>query len=207
MWKLTHCALVNCIYALKTLPEICSAFYLAHCCCSITEFPLPLSPDYNLGGEFNHGISEALYSPSPCDPNVGLTRTYGLILLIKPLGSALGAKLTPLPGGPHCSASGPWRTLSVHPCTAACGSWWAGGKEVRERRACSVCRVTKHTSFRAKEKREKMWGKKKSPYACSRGETWAQSFSPHPQHEHLLPSLYQQTPNEWEKVEDTDDFS
>lgn len=43
--------------------------------------------------------------------------------------------------------------------------------EERERRACSVCKVMKHTSFRAKEEREKMWGKKKSPYACSRGET------------------------------------
>lgn len=42
----------------------------------------------------------------PCDPNVGLMRTYGLILLIKPLGSAPEAKLAPLPGGPHCSSPG-----------------------------------------------------------------------------------------------------
>jgi hypothetical protein len=34
-------------------------------------------------------------------------RTYGLIPLIKPLGSASEAKLALLPGGPHCSASGP----------------------------------------------------------------------------------------------------
>lgn len=53
-----------------------------------------------MGGELSHCISQALSSPSSSDPNVGLTRTYGLILLIKPLGSGLEAKLAPLHGGP-----------------------------------------------------------------------------------------------------------
>lgn len=102
---------INPLCSSEVFPEICLAFYHAHCSCSITKFPLPLSPDYNLEGELSHGISQALSSPSPCDPNVGLVRTYGLILLIKPLGSALEAKLAPLQGGPHCSASEPRRQL------------------------------------------------------------------------------------------------
>lgn len=149
---------MNSICKLKVFSEICSACYQVHCWYSITKFPLSLSPDYNLREELSHGISQSLYSPSPCDPNVGLARTYGLILLIKPLGSALRAKLAPLPGGPYCSASGSWRQLSVHHCTAACGSWRAGRK-VRERRACYVCRVMKPNSFNANKKKEKVWGK------------------------------------------------
>lgn len=173
IWKLTHCALMNSICKLKVFSETCSACYQVHCCFSKTKCPLSLSPDYNLRGELSHGISQSLYSPSPCDPNVGLTRTYGMTLLIKPLGSALRAKVAPLPGDPYCSASGSWRKLSVHPCAVACGSWRAGWK-VWERRACYVCRVMKPNSFNANKKKEKVWGKRESSYPWPSEEMWAQ---------------------------------
>lgn len=209
---------MNSICKLKVFSEIHSACYQVHCCCSKTKCPLSLSPDYNLRGELSHGISQSLYSPSPCDPNVGLTRTYGMTLLIKPLGSALRAKVAPLPGGPYCSASGSWRKLSVHPCAVACGSWRAGWK-VWERRACYVCRVMKPNSFNANKKKEKVWGKRESSYPWPSEEMWAQgshAIAPlmyvliHPQHRHLLP----RTPPVWnirlwmngERVEDTADF-
>lgn len=46
-----------------------------------------------MGGEGSRGVSQALEASPPCDPNVALTRTYGLILLRRPLGSAPEARL------------------------------------------------------------------------------------------------------------------